>query len=209
MPPTSNYGDEYFSDEVLQYAKTARAYIEHLYKVQNQHSKERKDRYVGSRVIERVRVLSIAGRVIGLPCLLRDIVCACGSVFERAMGSWQVLCPPHGPFNSTRPATRRAPVRDAPCARSSGDATPTVDRMRPLAPCSEGVWHCHCHVRIALYFNVHPMMIRQPSISSPCHDGMAHEHPHPTCPPPHLSPAPRITPMHHPSLPPQALKAGG
>ena len=39
-----NEMDEYFSDEVLQKAKTARVYIEHLYKVQGQNHRERLDR---------------------------------------------------------------------------------------------------------------------------------------------------------------------
>lgn len=38
------YEDEYFSEEVLAKAKTAKVYIEHLYKVQSQHHKDRKDR---------------------------------------------------------------------------------------------------------------------------------------------------------------------
>ena len=42
--PLHHGGDEYFSDEVLQKAQTARRYIEHLYKVQSQNFKERKDR---------------------------------------------------------------------------------------------------------------------------------------------------------------------
>lgn len=37
-------GEEYFSDEVLQKAKTARLYIEHLYKSQSQSFRERQDR---------------------------------------------------------------------------------------------------------------------------------------------------------------------
>eukprot|EP00887_Chlorella_sp_A99_P006258 scaffold3.g6258.t1 len=36
--------DEYFSDEVLQKAKTAKIYIEHLYRVQSQNARERQDR---------------------------------------------------------------------------------------------------------------------------------------------------------------------
>lgn len=36
--------EEYFSEEVLQRAKTARMYIEHLYKSQSQHFRERLDR---------------------------------------------------------------------------------------------------------------------------------------------------------------------
>ena len=36
--------EEYFSDEVLEKAGTARSYIEHLYKVQSQNYKERQDR---------------------------------------------------------------------------------------------------------------------------------------------------------------------
>jgi hypothetical protein len=38
------HGEEYFSDEVLQKAKTARMYIEHLYRSQSQNFKERRDR---------------------------------------------------------------------------------------------------------------------------------------------------------------------
>ena len=36
---------QYFSDEVLQKAKTARLYIEHLYKSQSQSFRERLNRY--------------------------------------------------------------------------------------------------------------------------------------------------------------------
>jgi hypothetical protein len=36
--------EEYFTDEVLQNAKTARAYIEHLYKSQGQNIKDRQER---------------------------------------------------------------------------------------------------------------------------------------------------------------------
>ena len=39
------HGEEYFSDETLQKAKTARLYIEHLYRSQSQNFKERRDRY--------------------------------------------------------------------------------------------------------------------------------------------------------------------
>lgn len=41
-----SYNDEYFSEEVLQKAKTAKAYIEHLYKVQSERVQERRDRCV-------------------------------------------------------------------------------------------------------------------------------------------------------------------
>jgi hypothetical protein len=37
-----------FTEEVLAKAKTARMYIEHLYKVQSQNTKERRDRWAGS-----------------------------------------------------------------------------------------------------------------------------------------------------------------
>lgn len=37
--------EEYFSDDVLQRAKTARIYIEHLYRSQSQHFRERLDRF--------------------------------------------------------------------------------------------------------------------------------------------------------------------
>ncbi len=39
--------EEYFSDEVLSKAKTAKVYIEHLYKVQSQNFRERRDRCAG------------------------------------------------------------------------------------------------------------------------------------------------------------------
>ena len=42
--PLHHGSDEYFSDEVLQKAQTARRYIEHLYKVQSQNFRERRDR---------------------------------------------------------------------------------------------------------------------------------------------------------------------
>jgi hypothetical protein len=38
--------DDWFSDEVLQKAKTARMYIEHLYRSQSQNFRERQDRFV-------------------------------------------------------------------------------------------------------------------------------------------------------------------
>lgn len=45
MAAPAYHQDEYlFTDEVLQKAKTARVYIEHLYKVQSQNQQERLDR---------------------------------------------------------------------------------------------------------------------------------------------------------------------
>jgi serine/threonine kinase 38 len=41
---TAPPGDDFFSEEVLQRAKTAKLYIEHLYKAQSQHFRERLDR---------------------------------------------------------------------------------------------------------------------------------------------------------------------
>jgi hypothetical protein len=39
--------EEQFSEEVLAKAKTARVFIEHLYKVQSQNFKERRERWGG------------------------------------------------------------------------------------------------------------------------------------------------------------------
>jgi len=44
MLPGVPEGDEYFDDEVLQKARTARLYIEHLYRSQSQSFRERQDR---------------------------------------------------------------------------------------------------------------------------------------------------------------------
>lgn len=42
--------DEVFSEETLAKARTAKIYIEHLYKVQSQNVKERRDRCAGRRL---------------------------------------------------------------------------------------------------------------------------------------------------------------
>lgn len=44
LPGVPEVPGEFFSDEVLQKAKTARMYIEHLYRSQSQNFRERQDR---------------------------------------------------------------------------------------------------------------------------------------------------------------------